>query len=298
MTTAALQAYAVDLLTRGHFLYGDQRGADEPTPTLHSPGHQPDRLGALSTRPGLGGGAPAVSQAIRVLRHATDVDSEVAGVLADARAEHSQASSTSRFLLADARRDSMPAADTPLGQREALRRMTARIQQQRRILLRSRRRSRLLAHRSRRLGYPHRHGAAAGRPPGVQAIPLGAVGSDGSFASGEVRKGIAAALDHLGVTDPVARGNWLRGYETLIARESSGRPSAQGGGSAQGITQMVPATFARYHQPGTSANIFDPVANICASMNYVMHRYGVSADGANLAALVQQADARRPPKGY
>jgi SLT domain-containing protein len=292
MTTAPLQSYAVELLTRGHLLYGDQRETGGPTPTLHSPGRQPDRLTELSSRPGLGGGAPAVTRAIRALRRATDVDSDMAAVLADARAEHAQAASTSEFLLADARRDSMPAADTPLGQREALRRMTARIQQQRRTLLRSRRRSRLLAHRSGRLAYPHRHGTAVGRPP------LGAVRSDGCFVSGEVRKRIAAALDHLGVTDPVARGNWLRGYETLIARESSGRSFAQGGGSAQGITQMVPATFVRYHQPGTSANIFDPVANICASMNYVMHRYRVSADGANLAALVQQADASRPPKGY
>jgi SLT domain-containing protein len=296
MTMAPLQAHAVDVLTRGHLLYGDQRETDGPTPTLHPPGRQPDRLTGWSTRPGLGGGASAVTRAIRVLRRATDVDSQMAAALADARAEHAQASSTSRSLLADARRDSMPAADTPLGQREALRRMTARIQQQRRILLRSRRRSRLLAHHSARLAYPLRHGAAVGWPPGVH--PLGAVRSDGSFVSDELRKRIGAALDHLGITDPVARGNWLRGYETLIARESNGRPAAQGGGSAQGITQVVPATFARYHQPGTSGNIFDPVANICASMNYVMHRYGVSADGANLAALVQQADARRPPKGY
>src|SRR5581483_12403665 len=114
--------------------------------------------------------------------------------------------------------------------------------------------------------------------------------------------------------DPVARRNWIRGYTTLIARESGGRAWAvadgpatvpggiqadgHGLGFARGITQTIPATFARYHQPGTSTNIYDPVANICASMNYVMHRYGVAANGANLVALVQQADARRPPRGY
>jgi len=107
---------------------------------------------------------------------------------------------------------------------------------------------------------------------------------------------------------------WIRGYETLIARESGGRPSAvahepatvsgitlpdgRGQGFARGIAQTIPATFARYHQPGTSNNIYDPVANICASMNYVIHRYGVSLNGENLATLVQQADAHRPPKGY
>jgi hypothetical protein len=40
------------------------------------------------------------------------------------------------------------------------------------------------------------------------------------------------------------------------------------------------------------------LANICASMNYVIHRYGVSLTGKSLAAAVQQADAHRPPKGY
>ncbi|PQM44300.1 hypothetical protein C1Y40_05539 [Mycobacterium talmoniae] len=69
-------------------------------------------------------------------------------------------------------------------------------------------------------------------------------------------------------------------------------------GYARGLTQTLPATFAQYHQPGTSTNIYDPVANICASINYVMQRYGVTADGANLVALVQQADSSRPPKGY
>jgi len=40
------------------------------------------------------------------------------------------------------------------------------------------------------------------------------------------------------------------------------------------------------------------VANIAASMKYVMDRYGVSPDGSNLAANVQQADPNRPPQGY
>ncbi len=76
------------------------------------------------------------------------------------------------------------------------------------------------------------------------------------------------------------------------------QPDGRGLGFARGIAQTIPATFARYHQPGTSTNIYDPIANICASMNYVIHRYGVALDGRNLAAMVQQADAHRPPKGY
>jgi hypothetical protein len=50
--------------------------------------------------------------------------------------------------------------------------------------------------------------------------------------------------------------------------------------------------------PLIATNIYDPVANICASMNYVIHRYGVCLNGENFAVEMQQADAHRPPKGY
>jgi SLT domain-containing protein len=48
----------------------------------------------------------------------------------------------------------------------------------------------------------------------------------------------------------------------------------------------------------TEADVADPVANIAASMHYVMNRYGVSADGSDLASKVQQADPNRSPAGY
>jgi SLT domain-containing protein len=320
MTTEPLKAYAIELLTRGHKLYvGGPDGGEHPdsglVKTPQTLVQHADRLGEVSTRVEMGRRAPAAGPAIVGLRRAAGMDTELAAVLADARTDHTWGSGATRAVLADAHADSMPAADTPLGQREALRRMAARLQLQRRTLHRSHQHSRLLAHRARRLAYLHRHHIApAGRLSAVRAIPLGALRYDRLFAPGQVRRHIAAALDHLGITDPGARRNWLRGYESLVARESGGRPSAvaaepattrgaaqadgHGLGYARGITQTIPATFARYHQPGTSTNIFDPVANICASMNYVMHRYGVSADGANLVALVQQADARRLPKGY
>ncbi|EUA56704.1 hypothetical protein I553_8758 [Mycobacterium xenopi 4042] len=67
-----------------------------------------------------------------------------------------------------------------------------------------------------------------GQPPPVAAaaIPLAAVDYERSFTAGHIRQRIAEALDHMGITDPAARRNWLRGYETLIARESAGRASA------------------------------------------------------------------------
>lgn len=312
-TTDPLQAYAIELLTRGHMLYGGV--AAVPGQALETPGQHVDRLTGVNARPGLGRIAPVVMQATADLRRAAGTDIELAAVLADARTDHAQGRGATRAVLADAHADSMPAADTSLGRREALRRMAARIQRQRRTLTRSRQHSGRLTHCTRRLAYPHRrHALRAGWASSARGIPLAAVRYDGSFAPGQVRRRIAAALDRLGITDPAARGNWLRGYQTLIARESGGRPSAVASalatageavqadgrqlGYARGITQTIPATFARYHQPGTSTDIFDPVANICASMNYVMHRYGVNADGANLAALVEQADAHRPPRGY
>ena len=107
---------------------------------------------------------------------------------------------------------------------------------------------------------------------------------------------------------------WMQGYKTLCDRESSHRPNAINGtdsnahgpmvgngfpqGCSRGVAQCIPSTFATYHVPRTAKSIYDPVANIAASMKYVCHRYHVSEDGSDLAAKVQQADKDRPPKGY
>src|SRR5690242_2553971 len=108
----------------------------------------------------------------------------------------------------------------------------------------------------------------------------------------------AAGLPH---TD-----GWRRGYRTLCERESSYNPNAINTGDAnahgvsvgdghpldcsRGIAQCIPPTFAAYHVNGTSRSIYNPVANIAASMQYVRHRYHVSSDGSDLAKKVQQAD--------
>ena len=68
--------------------------------------------------------------------------------------------------------------------------------------------------------------------------------------------------------------------------------------SSRGPAQSIPGTFAAYHQPGTSTSIYEPVANIAASMNYVMGSYGVSPDGSNLAARVAQANPNAAARGY
>ncbi|WP_327099837.1 transglycosylase SLT domain-containing protein [Nocardia vinacea] len=131
-------------------------------------------------------------------------------------------------------------------------------------------------------------------------------GGENKLSEDQVRYYIGKALDALGITDPAARARWTEGYMTLIERESGFRAgainnwdsNAAAGHASQGLTQTIPGTFSSYHVAGTSSNITDPTANIAASMNYVMHRYDVSADGSNLAANVDQANPRAAAKGY
>ncbi|MEU8952377.1 transglycosylase SLT domain-containing protein [Streptomyces sp. NPDC048489] len=75
-----------------------------------------------------------------------------------------------------------------------------------------------------------------------------------------------------------------------IMRESSGNPraindwdiNAINGIPSKGLLQVIPPTFKAYHVPGTSWNIYDPVANITAACNYAADKYG-SMDNVNSA---------------
>ncbi|WP_405521542.1 transglycosylase SLT domain-containing protein [Streptomyces canus] len=80
------------------------------------------------------------------------------------------------------------------------------------------------------------------------------------------------------------------GLHRNIIRESSGNPNAINnwdinainGIPSKGLLQVIPPTFKAYHVPGTSWNIYDPVANITAAANYAADRYG-SMDNVNSA---------------
>ncbi|MET8945544.1 transglycosylase SLT domain-containing protein [Streptomyces sp. NPDC004542] len=80
------------------------------------------------------------------------------------------------------------------------------------------------------------------------------------------------------------------GLHRNIMRESSGNPrainnwdiNAINGIPSKGLLQVIQPTFNTYHVPGTSWNIYDPVANITAACNYAAHRYG-SMDNVNSA---------------
>lgn len=163
-----------------------------------------------------------------------------------------------------------------------------------------------------------------GNPPGSTPIPVSDVQYDANNNDqttlpfpfpNELAFFVSAsqALDALGITDPTARQNWLNGYLVAANRESSYNtdavnttdynavgPSQSDGapaGSSRGLMQVTPTTFAQYHQTGTSDNIYDPVANIAASMNYVMKHYGVNQDGSNLGT-VSQFNPNDSPHGY
>ncbi len=67
-----------------------------------------------------------------------------------------------------------------------------------------------------------------------------------------------------------------------IQRESSGNPNdtnnwdsnAAIGQNSRGLLQVIPDTFATYRNPSLSNNIYDPLANVYAGLNYMIKRYG------------------------
>ncbi|WP_328885271.1 transglycosylase SLT domain-containing protein [Streptomyces sp. NBC_00316] len=72
------------------------------------------------------------------------------------------------------------------------------------------------------------------------------------------------------------------GIHRNIIRESSGNPkainnwdsNAAKGTPSKGLLQVIDPTFKAYHVPGTSMDIYDPVANITAACNYAAAKYG------------------------
>jgi SLT domain-containing protein len=76
--------------------------------------------------------------------------------------------------------------------------------------------------------------------------------------------------------------------------ESGGNPNAQNnwdsnaaaGDPSRGLLQTIGTTFAAYHVAGTSENIFNPLANVAAAINYAKHEYGptLMSDGMGLGS--------------
>jgi soluble lytic murein transglycosylase-like protein len=70
--------------------------------------------------------------------------------------------------------------------------------------------------------------------------------------------------------------------ENLMASESSGDPNAINnfdsnaahGTPSKGLMQVIQPTFDANHVAGTSQNIYDPLANIAAALQYIKVTYG------------------------
>jgi hypothetical protein len=149
------------------------------------------------------------------------------------------------------------------------------------------------------------------------AIPVSAVQyqRNTNVASGQAAATnyINQTLNLMGITGQTARNNWMSGLLVGMSRESSYEPWAVNdwdsnavgpnvadgypSGCSRGLMQTIPTTFAGNHQPGTSTNIYDPVANTAAGMNYLMSRYHVLRDGSNLSS-VNQFNPNDAPEGY
>ncbi|AIR97610.1 transglycosylase SLT domain-containing protein [Streptomyces glaucescens] len=125
--------------------------------------------------------------------------------------------------------------------------------------------------------------AAASRTVKRVAVQPAAVQTYPDNLDGWIRESLAIMKKH-GIPGSYS------GIHRNIMRESSGNPlainnwdiNAQNGIPSKGLLQVIPPTFQAYHVPGTSWDIYDPVANITAACNYAADRYG-SMDNVNSA---------------
>jgi hypothetical protein len=111
-------------------------------------------------------------------------------------------------------------------------------------------------------------------------------GDGGGFTSGiaQWRDEVISALHRVGQPTSLA--------DTVLRRmqqESGGNPrainlwdsNARLGTPSKGLMQVIDPTFATWRDRGLSNNIYDPMANIVASMRYAMNRYGSLSNAYN-----------------
>ncbi|AJF69258.1 transglycosylase SLT domain-containing protein [Streptomyces vietnamensis] len=124
--------------------------------------------------------------------------------------------------------------------------------------------------------------AVAAVPAAVKAAPAAATNYADNL-DGWIRESLAI-MGQRGIP-----GSYDGIYRNVM-RESSGNPqainlwdsNAAAGTPSKGLLQVIEPTFLAYHVPGTSMDLFDPVANITAACNYAADRYG-SIDNVNSA---------------
>lgn len=111
--------------------------------------------------------------------------------------------------------------------------------------------------------------------------------SAGGAISGNLKMWIATAMALTG-----APSDWFGPLSQIIEHESSGNPmdinlwdyNAQHGDPSRGLMQLTGENMADYHLPGM-ANIYDPVSNIAAGIQYIKSRYGTVYNVPGIRAL-------------
>lgn len=135
---------------------------------------------------------------------------------------------------------------------------------------------------------------------------------EGMFSKDELSSLIDSALDREGIEQEDARNQWRQLLTLISENESKSTPSAVNTWDAnytgeivsdghkysasRGMFQLIPDTFSQYHEPGTSNNIYDPIAQVSATINYLQERYNIDLNGDNIQEFYSQRYPRY--KGY
>lgn len=106
-------------------------------------------------------------------------------------------------------------------------------------------------------------------------------GADSGESGGDWTSTIKDALKRTGL--PV-RDDYINMWKKQVQTESGGNPravnnwdiNAINGNPSKGLAQVVPSTFAQYRDKSLPDDIFHPLANLVAAMNYAKARYGSS----------------------
>lgn len=69
-------------------------------------------------------------------------------------------------------------------------------------------------------------------------------------------------------------GSWTAEQDGQFFLTGNSDSNAAAGDPSRGLLQVIGSTFAAYRNPSLSPNIYDPLANIYAGLNYAIHRYG------------------------
>lgn len=113
--------------------------------------------------------------------------------------------------------------------------------------------------------------------PGWSSGMEGGINYDPSSGTSQWSSTVSQALAMLGQSQSL-----LPGILQAIEAESGGNPNAindwdsnwEAGIPSKGLMQVIDPTFQRYALPGFDTNIYDPMSNILAALNYMINVYG------------------------